>query len=365
MSNYICCECGKQLTSDTVCEFDGQYYCNKCLESLTVVCADCGDRLFREDNAGNASIPLCASCRDAEYTICCRCGRLIHNDDVFYLNERDEDPYCESCMELLNECPIHNYHYKPQAIFYGDGPRYFGVELEIDDAGETDRHAQAILDVANGSAPHIYCKHDGSLDDGFEIVTHPMTLEYHMDGMPWEAVVEKARALGYCSHQAGTCGLHVHVNTDSLGETTEEREEAIARILYFMERHWNELLQFSRRTRRQLERWAARYGYKDHPTEMMEHVKKGSCNRYTCVNLLNPDTVEFRIFRGTLKYNTLIATIQLVNRICNLAVYLSDDEIRHTTWSQFVGSVTEAELIQYLKERRLYISDPVISEEEI
>ena len=149
------------------------------------------------------------------------------------------------------------------------------------------------------------------------------------------------------------------------GAGAVEHDSAIARVLFFVERHWNELLKFSRRTQRQLERWAARYGYKDHPTEMMEHVKKGRCNRYTCVNLTNEDTIEFRIFRGTLKYNTLIATLQMVNRICDVAICMSDDELRAMSWSEFVSGVTEPELIQYLKERRLYLNEPVAVSEEV
>ena len=47
-----------------------------------------------------------------------------------------------------------------------------------------------------------YCKHDGSLDEGFEIVTHPMTLDFHLHRMPWERIVEEAKRLGYTSHQA-------------------------------------------------------------------------------------------------------------------------------------------------------------------
>jgi len=34
------------------------------------------------------------------------------------------------------------------------------------------------------------------------------------------------------------------------------------------------------------------------------------------VNITNADTIEFRIFRGTLKYNTLIATLQMVAVEC-------------------------------------------------
>ena len=78
--------------------------------------------------------------------------------------------------------------------------------------------------------------------------------------------------------------------------------EAVAGVLCFFEKRWEELLKFSRRTPRRLERWAARYGCKEHPKEILDFAKKG-CHggRYTCVNLQNDSTVEFRMFRGTLR----------------------------------------------------------------
>ena len=131
-------------------------------------------------------------------------------------------------------------------------------------------------------------------------MTHPMTLDYHMNEMPWKAVLTRLKTLSYLSHQAGTCGLHIHVNRTSLGETYETQEETITRILFFFEKHWEELLKFSRRTNRQLEQWAARYGYKDKPRDILDHAKNGGNNgRYSCVNLYNCNTFEFRIFRGT------------------------------------------------------------------
>lgn len=195
--------------------------------------------------------------------------------------------------------PIHDYYYKTEPIFYGVGPRYMGVELEIDMAGESNASAREILSLANRNDSHIYCKHDGSLEEGFEIVTHPMSLEYQQKEMPWADILKKAMQLGYQSHLARTCGFHVHVSRDAFGQTETEQDAVIARILYFFKVHWNELLRFSRRTQRQLERWANRYGYKEQPRDILDHAKKGyGAGRYTCVNLTNQDTVEFRIFRG-------------------------------------------------------------------
>ena len=261
---------------------------------------------------------------------------------------------------------IHDYSYKPDPIFYGQGPRYFGVELEIDEAGESRSNARDLLDIFNQNHHLAYIKHDGSLNDGLEIVTHPLSLDYHLTQAPWQEVMARAVQQGYTSHQARTCGLHVHVSRAAFGDEEWEQDQAIARVLYFFEKHWEELLKFSRRTQGQLNRWASRYGYKEQPQEILDHAKKGShAGRYTCVNLTNDDTIEFRIFRGTLKYNTLIATLQLLDKICDVALFLSDEELKAMSWTTFVSGCQASELIQYLKERRLYVNEPVNAEEEV
>lgn len=366
---FICDHCGRELPISEKVTFDGADLCLHCLRENTVICTCCGERIWNDDNEGTTETPLCQSCYDRHYTNCFRCGALLHINDTCYASddEDEEQPYCHNCFTRVNSSRgIQDYYYKPSPIFYGNGPRYFGVELEIDGAGEDSDSARELMDIANRSSEHLYCKHDGSLDDGFELVTHPMSLDYHRKEMPWDSVLCKAVELGYFSHQASTCGLHIHVSRNAFGLTETAQEACIARVLYFFEKHWEELLKFSRRTPRQLERWAARYGYKEHPMDILDHAKKGSHGgRYTCVNLANTDTIEFRMFRGTLKLNTLIATLQLVNRVCDVALYLSDDELKAMSWTTFVSGCQQPELVQYLKERRLYINEPVAAEEEV
>ena len=271
----IPCElCGEVYDPDELIPFDDRLICPECLENETTLCACCGQRIWLTDNAGNDNTPLCQTCYDQSYMTCSECGRLIHCEDSYYLDDSDE-PLCLTCLEEANRDVIQGYYYKPEPIFYGTGPRYFGVELEIDEGGERGDYASRILSQANVAfTERLYCKHDGSLSNGFELVTHPMSLEYHQEEMPWPEVLRTARSLGYRSHQTQTCGLHVHVSRKAFGETEAEQEPAIARILYFVEKHWEELLKFSRRTPRQLERWAARYGYKGRPKEILEHAKK-------------------------------------------------------------------------------------------
>ena len=369
MENTCRCEmCRETFRREDLFEFDDTLLCEDCLTDHTLICERCGERIWADDNAGDEHITLCQTCFDNYYTRCCRCGDVIREVTACYPDDDFDRPMCEDCYDDYRPTQIINdYYYKPVPIFHGDGSRYFGVELEIDEGGECNNAARKILEIANANGENrLYCKHDGSLDDGFELVSHPMTPDYHKLDMPWREMMSAAKEMGYTSHQARTCGLHVHVNRTSFGKTVEDQEECIARVLYFFEKFWDELLKFSRRTRRQVEQWASRYGLKEEPKEILDHAKKGCRGlRYVCVNLCPTETLEFRIFRGTLKYNSFIATLELVNRICDIAMNLTDEELKNMSWTDFVSGCTEPELIQYLKERRLYVNDPVISEEEV
>lgn len=368
-NDRFCARCGAVITGENFHDFNGEIYCENCYQTDTVSCMHCGERILWENNAGDGNNPLCRNCYAEHYTVCQGCGLILRQDNAHYRDEYDEDSaYCDDCFREDEEKPIKNYSYKPNPIFYGNGERFFGVELEIDCGGESSNNANELLNIGNSSCEKIYIKHDGSLDEGMEIVTHPMTLDYHKSEMPWLEVVNRALEMHYLSHKSNTCGLHIHVNRKTFGYTREMQEDAISRVLYFVEHHWNELLKFSRRTEDQMRRWAARYGYKNNPKEILDHAKSDYDNRYTCVNITNYETVEFRMFRGTLKYNTLIATLELVDKICDIAINLSDDELQKISWSEFVMSLDECdhrELITYLKERRLYVNSPVFGEEEV
>ena len=139
----------------------------------------------------------------------------------------------------------------------------------------------------------------------------------------------------------------------------------IAKILYFVESKWNELFRFSRRSHYNIDRWAARYGFEKTGKEILAKAKESYTSRYVAVNLKNYYTIEFRLFRGTLKYNTLIATLQLVNQICNVALSMSQEELENLSWSEFVAEIKSPELVQYLKERRLYVNEEITETEEM
>lgn len=364
-STFICAYCGEERLAEKRRYFTGVELCNLCYHDETIICSHCDERIWVEHNAGTQDTPLCQGCYEQHYTVCDYCSLIIPINDAYHVNNQS---YCQYCYDnYCDDVLIRDYNYQPTPIFYGEGTRFYGVELEIDDGGKDYEHAKKIINIANKQLEHIYIKSDSSLHDGLEIVTHPMSLLYHLQQMPWSKVAICAINLGYLSHRTDSCGLHIHVNRSTFTDDVDKQDECIGRVLFFMERFWEELLCFSRRTEGQLKRWAARYGYRERPQEILDTAKMGYSGRYACVNIQNSSTIEFRIFRGTLKHNTIIATLQLVHEICNVASLLSDHELSALSWCAFVQQLEAAkypELIQYLKERRLYVNEPIMYEEE-
>lgn len=258
MTEFTCELCGCELHEDDLQVFGDTTLCPDCLEERTVFCENCGERIWIEDNAGNDDLYLCQHCYDHQYTTCEDCGCILSYDEAFDHGDGD-GPYCCHCHERRQKNPtIQNYYYKPTPIFFGSGPRFFGVELELDLGGEDADRAARILALGTiQGRVGMYAKHDSSLDDGFDLVTHPISYDCHMNEFPWADVLQEARRLGNRSHQARTCGLHIHVSRRAFGTTTAQQDAGIARVLYFVERHWEELMTFSRRTPSQMEQWAA------------------------------------------------------------------------------------------------------------
>lgn len=370
MSNIIECSiCGHEIHRD-VFQVEGQYICDNCYYEETFQCDCCKGRFLSNNAYGDDNIQICSGCYEDHYHRCVNCNTLVYSEDVYWV---DGTPYCCECYdEYNNEDWIKDYYYKPSPNYHKcrdeSQVRYYGVELEIDKGGKIEDNAEDICNIANRKSDVLYIKSDSSLDEGMELVSHPCTLKYHRNELPWVDIMKKAIQLDYCSHNTSTCGLHVHIGRAELGETVEQQDEVISRIMFFLESHWNEMYKFSRRSEYSIERWASRYGYKDKPKDILDKAKKNNVKgRYTCVNITNGSTVEIRIFKGTLKWNTFIATLELVDTICDNAVRLTDDEIHKQSWNDFVIAINPEyhELVKYLKEKRLYVNEPIENEEEV
>ena len=184
----VCDICGCELENGEGTWVDGQLLCQDCVDEHCVTCGHCGETIWVNDAVQDDNLTLCQGCFDDYYSRCDCCGRLVRSS---YVNWRGDYPYCDSCYEDFND-EIEEYSYKPEPHFFGNGKRFLGVELEVDCGGKDDGNASTLKEIGNVQHEHIYIKSDGSLDDGFEIVSHPMTLDYHTNEMDWETILHDA-----------------------------------------------------------------------------------------------------------------------------------------------------------------------------
>jgi len=348
-----CSICGEKLyLHEGQYDHAGKCYCDYCFHTYVQLCTYCGKyhniNQLKQDNFDHYA---CNDCYN-NVTVCTDCGKfMINSENIFYA---EYEPYCLECYKN-HSIKIHDYSHKPKPIFYGyDSRCRFGVEVEIDEGGYSTQNASEVLKTMNSSIDDkIYIKEDGSLDDGFEIVSHPATLNQHLTVFNWKKCLGKCEKLGYTSHDADSCGLHVHISKIAFGMSELEQDLNITKLLLITEMHWDKLVIFSRRNDYQLNKWACRYGLI--PEDRILNNAKYS-DRYHAVNLQNEHTVEIRIFRGTLNYTTFIATLQFCQLLVNLVNLTDIKDLHKLTWEYITESAKDynyKELTEYFQKRKL------------
>jgi len=357
-----CSCCGVTVSTqsyDTI-EVQGKYYCRDCYKKEMYYCNGCGTyHLIKENNEiDSRGKRICNECRK-NYEICPKCGKWVEKKYNYIIEDKH---YCTDCFFEVSA--IHHYKYRPDPIYYMKKNQVdlFGVELEIGEGGLSDKNAKRLLSIVNGDKHEskFYTKYDGSICDenrvcnGFEIVSHPATLKKHLEEFKWQEMMRKAVKLGYRSHTSGTCGLHVHINREAFGKTRTEQEYNITKLLYVTEVFWDQFVLFSRRTEDQLNTWCKRYCHTDINTILK--VAEDKHDRYCTVNIRNASTIELRIFRGTLKYETFVATLQFCQCLLNFVRDVKLQDIQSTSFNDIVNWAKlykYTELLQYMKARKL------------
>lgn len=323
--NYcFCADCGKVVFINDATRLDGEYYCDDCLTTCDV----CGcvirtaDAYHTDDSSGDI-------CHDCYLNDCWQCddcrSRFRYEDSLF---EVDGRWYCSDCYE--NHRPIINsYHTMKNSgniTFYGDekqeGVLFIGVELEVDSKQSFDRDEVA-LELQSYFGDFIEYENDGSLYHGIELISHPATLDYHLDMMPtYREAFQFLLKNGITSHDVGTCGLHHHISRKYFGD---KEDSSIAKILYLSEKFRGELMKFSRRTEDQAADWcrSRKQNYRTEAGWIKKAVKESKQNpeyqsRYLAINLTNKHTIELRLFRGTLNADTFEATLRFTARLAKL-----------------------------------------------
>ena len=276
-NDYFACNyCNSYRSNDLHNDIGGDSYCERCVDSYRCICDDCGDGYWD-----------------------------------------GSDHYCDS-NDYDSESPIHDYGYKPQPFFFPPKERsnerlYFGIELEVESL-RGERHDCA-EHVQNSLGARAYLKYDGSLTNGFEIVTHPHTLEAFRKDFAFETFAS-FRKKGLRSWNTNTCGLHVHVSRDAFGIPYDNRTDNYDEHLQSRMRHELKFIKLIYDNQTQVCKLAGRttgYAHFGDKGNLLAKVRSGGYDRHVAVNTENSETLEVRVFKGSLMPERVLGCIEFVH----------------------------------------------------
>lgn len=332
-------------------------WCDSCTYDDAIHCDDCGalvsnDASVTIDMYDGDIRDVCTPCFDEHYTRCDQCGHYVHNDDVDCETRSGWD-LCPDCAEAWGGKKLKCYGHTDAHVFK-DFSRassaiaremdarsryeklYIGVELETEAEDDPNDLAEDVCDAAESYGTDLVeCKEDGSLSDGgCEIVSQPATPLWHTESGFWHDIISAARADGATSHDAGSCGLHFHVDRGFFG--IEDTQNAAAMYMDLMiSTHMHVTYALTRRDKDHLDQWARPTYFPDSvlrdpdPNATFAYWdRREKWSRYRAINLRNYETIEFRCPRGTLREASFYGCLSWFAGMCILAKALASGD----TW---------------------------------
>lgn len=242
---------------------------------------------------------------------------------------------------------IYRYHspYRPSLYFSkcvnedGNDTPFLGFELEFNtvhhDIGRRDNLIDLIQTSNNifGNNTFIYYMRDRSIGYGLEMISQPATYNFYLNHADkikqnLDNIIQHGFIAGY------RCGFHIHFNKDYF---EDEIDECTEKLLYLIDKFWNELVYCSRRQYKRIERWSKKYD--EPPQEIVNDMKCGIFpDRYHALNVRNRSTLEFRLYASTLNFDNFLATLELTNNMIKCAKHLSMEEIENLSFDYFLTS---------------------------
>jgi hypothetical protein len=377
-SVITCFSCGTECTDNPI--FADTLQDDAICESCLRICERCDDTMTVDDDYSflNGNDLWCISCLENHANYCDRCSEW-HNGSSYYPEDR-HGSYCEDCIESATWCEgcdayyvdgcnncdtddysdgdriVHDYGYRPDPIFYSSSPDerlYFGIEIEVE-AKEGDYEvrknaAQRAYLLENEQL--AYLKNDGSLNCGFEIVTHPMSHDYYMNEADelWDTLEDLRTKYDMKSWATRTCGLHIHISRT--GFNGGAHMHRFLNLVYSNQAFY-ELL-----AGRSSSQWSkfddvdtavpnghdeAGYTQWKRVRSFKNKIDSGrNTDRYSAVNTQNRATLEMRIFKGTINSGKVKSQINLAHASVEYTRTLTVKDVRD-------GALKAEQFAQYI-----------------
>jgi hypothetical protein len=225
-------------------------------------------------------------------------------------------------------------------MFYGDGKLFFGLELEMEiRSGDLGSSAEYVRDKVG---EFVYLKQDSSINSGgyqgFELVSHPATLDYHTNNRRlWDTLEYLREYQNARSWDAKSCGIHIHINRTGFKGGAHTH-----RFLSLIYKNSDKMMKLGGR-KSTYAKFSDVYKYDDYDkpyftlADKVAHPSNAMTERYSAVNTQNPNTLELRFFRGTMNPSGVLSAIQLAHATVEYTrnLTLSDVKMGALSWDWF------------------------------
>jgi hypothetical protein len=198
-----------------------------------------------------------------------------------------------------------------------------GVELEV------ERRNNCPYEIGEMTTNDFYndktgqfaiMKSDGSLSNGFEIVTCPATLNAHREN--WDKFLNGAAIKHLKSWNTDTTGMHIHISRNHLTQLD------IGKLLVFINDSKNEEF-VNHIAGRNSDQWAKKSNKK-----ISDAVH--SSEKYEAVNMSHRNTIEFRIFKGNLAKQGLFRVMEFVHALVGFSKTTSMTKLSYKDFIKYM-----------------------------
>jgi len=346
-----CGDCGEEHR-DTNTTARGRNVCDTCSNEHYFTCNDCNDLHHIDDVYNSGGDQYCESCYDSRFTTCGDCGESVDSEDV--TETQNNSNVCDDCIDQhYHQCElcsryiraretcnsrscrdnnIHEYSYRPTPYFnLAKGEKkeknqpFAGIEIEFE-CMRGNREKQAKDSTAENL---FYVKRDGSLDDGLEVVSHPLSQRFISENDIFNFTC-KLKNSGARSYNTTTSGIHVHLSKNAF--TTWQ----LYRLLKFFNDNKKFILMISQRKEEQLNRWAS-LSSNDRRALLSYAKRKYQDNRYSAINMQPSNTIEFRIFRGTLRKESILKNLEFCFAIFYFTQEKTEKEMKTANFVSYIN----------------------------
>lgn len=282
-------------------------------------CPICAGNNFECTNCGRTYLSDAMS----SYDVCLQCNHDLAHDE----NDSSRDITCPSRWTVH----VREYHAFDPVREFGiqldSNTIYYGTELEhewnnIRTRGQVRQLGKKIHQYFKDQGIPVLLSQDGSINNGAELVSIPMSLEAHLKVYKdyWETVPE-LRAENHT-------GLHVHVSKSPLSRLLQ------GRIVHFVNAKDNRsfMVQLARRESGE---WA-RY---DSSKVFDEALYDDS--RYSAVNVGRSATLEFRLFKSAGNFEEYAVSLEFVDALIEFCRVHDFSDLHYEEFIKFVAEVHE------------------------